>query len=310
MTMPVQRQIGFAFSGSGVRLPLSVCRDAGATVAPAGGKDLLIQATARGMRVKGSRDGWATPLVSRSLAMEPEQKPRRMPNVLVIDDDVELSGLLVEYLEGEGFSAEGVHDGAAGLDAALSGRFDIVVLDVMMPGTNGFQVLAATREASAIPVLMLTARGGDDDRILGLEKGADDYVPKPCQPREIVARLRAILKRTANGLSASSDLAQASLDIVVGDLCLRPLQQIALIQGREVDLTKTEFTMLQILAGSAGHPVSRVQLCEEALGRPLDRFDRSIDVHICNIRQKLGPLADGRPRIRAAVRKGYRYVSE
>lgn len=221
------------------------------------------------------------------------------PNVLLVDDDLELVGMLRDYLERDGFNVTCCHDGLSGADAALTGRHDIAVLDVMMPALDGFQALLRIRASSAIPVIMLTARGDDADRISGLEHGADDYVPKPCSPRELAARLRAILKRL------KGNEAQASQAITVGTLTLWPGQRRAEDDGRLLELTSTEFSLLEALARHAGRPVSKAQLSEEAIGRPLARFDRSIDVHIHSIRNKLMPCADGRSRIQTVIRKGY-----
>jgi two-component system OmpR family response regulator/two-component system response regulator CpxR len=216
--------------------------------------------------------------------------------VLLIDDDVELAELLRDYLGGDGFEVTTRPDGESGVAAALSGQYDIAVLDVMMPGINGIQALGAIRAASNLPVIMLTARGDDVDRILGLELGADDYVPKPCTPRELAARLRAVLKRVGIPTASGAE------EIVAGDLKIHPA-------GATLNLTSTEFSLLELLARHAGHPVSKADLSEGALGRPLTRFDRSIDVHISSIRHKLGPLADGRSRIQTVIRKGYQLIT-
>ena len=224
--------------------------------------------------------------------------------VLLIDDDVELVDMLRDYLEREGFAVESAHDGDAGVAAALSGRHDIAVLDVMMPGRNGIQALGLIRAASALPVIMLTARGDDTDRIVGLELGADDYVPKPCTPRELAARIRAILKRV--GAPVGTDT-QA---IKLGALTVWPARRRAELDGTPLGLTSTEFSLLEVLARNAGRPVEKAELSQEALGRALSRFDRSIDVHISSIRQKIGRLADGRSRIQTVIRKGYQLIAE
>lgn len=222
--------------------------------------------------------------------------------VLLVDDDVELVDLLRDYLEREGFSVGSAHDGDAGVAEALSGRYDIAVLDVMMPRRSGIQALGAIRAASALPVIMLTARGDDADRIVGLELGADDYVAKPCTPRELAARIKAILKRA--GASAGS----GAQPVVVGRLVVWPAQRRAESAGRPLALTSTEFNLLEVLARNAGRPVGKAELSLEALGRPLSRYDRSIDVHISSIRHKLGPLADGRSCIQTVIRKGYQLI--
>lgn len=229
------------------------------------------------------------------------------PRVLLIDDDRELLEMLRDYLEQDGFAVACAHDGVSGVAASLDGRHDIVVLDVMMPGMDGFEVLNRIRAATAVPVIMLTARGDDADRIAGLESGADDYVPKPCTARELSARLRAILKRMNGKPSADSAGAHP---LVAGSLSLWPAQRKAAEAGRPLDLTSTEFSLLEVLVRNAGRPVSKASLSEEALGRPLTRFDRSIDVHIHSIRNKLKPASDGRSRIHTVIRKGYLLVAD
>ena len=224
--------------------------------------------------------------------------------VLLVDDDVELVELLSDYLEREGFVVDAAHDGAAGVSAAFSSHHDIVILDVMMSDMSGIEVLARIRTSSSIPVIMLTARGDDADRVTGLELGADDYVPKPCTPRELTARIRAILKRA--GTAESSPMPA----IIVGELTVFPAQRRAERAGVVLDLTSTEFSLLEILAKNAGRTVSKTSLSQEALGRPLTRFDRSVDVHMSNIRHKLGELADGRSCIQTVIRKGYQLIVE
>ncbi|QRM18642.1 response regulator [Dechloromonas sp. TW-R-39-2] len=227
-----------------------------------------------------------------------------MTAVLLIDDDVELAEMLGDYLAQDGFTVTTEHDGESGVQAALSGNYAIAVLDVMMPRLSGIEVLRQIRAASTMPILMLTARGDDMDRIVGLELGADDYVPKPCLPRELAARLRAILRRsTAPGESSSTPL-------VFGALCVRPEQRRVEWNGESVELTGTEYNLLETLARHAGRPVSKEELSEQALGRALSRFDRSIDVHLSSIRQKLGRLADGRSCIQTVYRQGYQLIRE
>jgi two-component system response regulator CpxR len=227
-----------------------------------------------------------------------------MSKVLLIDDDAELAGMLKEYLEQEGYETTVAHDGEAGAEHALSGQYAIVVLDVMMPGLNGIDTLRRIRVDSSVPVIMLTAKGDDADRIVGLELGADDYVPKPCTPREIVARIRAILRR-----SQASGVAQAT-QISVGALSLWPQQRRAEWAGVLLELTSTEFNLLEVLVRHAGRVVSKSDLSEQGLGRPLARFDRSIDVHLSSIRQKLGMFADGHHCIQTVYRMGYQLVKE
>lgn len=225
-----------------------------------------------------------------------------MTAVLLVDDDVELAEMLSDYLVQDGFLVTALHDGASAVDAALSGRFAIAVLDVMMPRLSGVEVLRRIRALSTMPVLMLTAKGDDMDRIVGLELGADDYVPKPCQPRELAARLRAILRRSA----PASEPANAA--IVVGDLSVHSALRRVEWAGAAVDLTSTEFNLLEMLARHAGRPVSKSDLSEQALGRALVRFDRSIDVHLSSIRHKLGSLPDGRSCIQTVYRQGYQLI--
>jgi len=225
--------------------------------------------------------------------------------ILLVDDDVELAGMLRDYLVRDGFEVLAVPDGESGVAEALSGNFALVVLDVMMPGIGGIEALRRIRAASTVPVLMLTARGDDLDRIVGLELGADDYVPKPCLPRELAARLRAILRRSQ---PAGEPAAQAPL--VVGPLKLMPAQRRVEWEGAPIELTSTEFNLLEVLARNAGRPVSKADLSAQALGRPLARFDRSIDVHLSSIRHKLGLLPGGRSCIQTVYRQGYQLIRE
>ena len=229
--------------------------------------------------------------------------------VLLVDDDVELIEMLRDYLQGDGFAVDAIHDGTSAVAAALSGDYAIAVLDVMMPGMSGIEVLRNIRAKSVMPVLMLTALGDDAERIDGLELGADDYVPKPCSPRELAARIRAILRRTA-GTEASSEQGTAPAVVCVGDLVLWPEQRRAVWAEQPLDLTCTEFNLLEVLARHAGRAVSKDELSQQGLGRALTRFDRSIDVHVSSIRHKLAPLADGRSRIQTVFRKGYQLIRE
>lgn len=229
--------------------------------------------------------------------------------ILLVDDDVELVDMLREYLEQEGFRIAVAHDGATGVAAALTGQHALVVLDVMMPRMSGIEALSRIRAHSAVPVIMLTARGDDVDRIMGLELGADDYVAKPCTPRELAARIRAILRR-AQAVDSGEEAARggAPSPLVVGPLVLWPHQRRAEWQGRALELTSTEFNLLEILARNAGRVVSKQELSELGLGRPLARYDRSIDVHVSSIRQKLDPLPDGRSWIQTVRGMGYLLV--
>jgi len=226
--------------------------------------------------------------------------------VLLVDDDRELVDLIRDYLSRDGFQVTCAYDGIQGADAALSGKHDIVVLDVMMNRCDGFQAMARIRATSSVPILMLTARGDDGDRVLGLEHGADDYVPKPCSPRELAARLRAILKRV--GVNSQLD-GSDNQPIILGRFSIWPAQRRATDHDRSLELTSTEFSVLEVLARNAGKIVSKDELSQQALGRPLGRLDRSIDVHIHSIRNKLGPLKDARSSIQTVIRKGYQLLS-
>lgn len=227
-----------------------------------------------------------------------------MTKVLLIDDDVELVKLIREYLLQENFEVETAHDGETGVVYAESLAPDLVVLDVMMPTLNGIEVLRRIRAGSNVPILMLTAKGDDEHRIVGLELGADDYVPKPCTPRELVARIRAILRRMA---PASQD---QQAQISVGELTIWPERRLVEWAGEPVNLTSTEFNLLEVLVRQAGRVVSKSDLSTLALGRPLSRFDRTIDVHLSSIRQKLGTMADGRQCIQTVYRMGYQLIKE
>jgi DNA-binding response OmpR family regulator len=228
-----------------------------------------------------------------------------MNQVLLIDDDTELVGMFSEYLEQEGFRVACAHDGETGAREALSGQYAIAILDVMMPRMNGIDTLRRIRAASRIPILMLTGRGDDADRILGLELGADDYVTKPCTPRELTARVRAILRRTQGSSSDSP-----GITLTVGKLTMLPEQRRATWDGVPLDLTSTEFNLLEVLARNAGRPVSKNDLSEQGLGRPLARFDRNIDVHLSSLRHKLGTLSDGRSCLQTVYRLGYQLIRE
>ncbi len=209
-----------------------------------------------------------------------------MQQILIIDDDEELCELLQEFLGPEGFNVQSVHDGAQGVQTVLSGAFDVVVLDIMLPGLNGLECLRRIRAQSNVPVLMLTAKGDDVDRIVGLELGADDYLPKPCNPRELVARLRAILRRT-HGMQSEQDPTTRA-----GPVTISSASREARIHDSPLELTSTEFNILQLLVDEAGRVVTKEFISQHALNRRLARYDRSIDMHISHLRRKLGETVE------------------
>ena len=228
---------------------------------------------------------------------------KRMDHVLVVDDDVELCSLVQEYLTAEGFSLKAVHDGEQGLQLALTNEYALVVLDVMLPGINGFEVLRRIRSVSKIPVLLLTARGEDVDRIVGLEIGADDYLPKPFNPRELVARIRAILRRTKR---VTADVVPEMLS--VGDVELDPATRSVQRAGQPVDLTSVEFNLLEVLLREAGRVVTRERLVNAVLSRKFMPFDRSIDMHVSKVRRKLGDSEEDGDHIKTIRGVGYMFA--
>lgn len=232
--------------------------------------------------------------------------PAATASVLLADDDRDLVAILRDYLEAEGFVVAVAYDAAAAVRAALNGDHAIVVLDVMMPGGSGIEALQQIRAHSRVPVLMLTAKGDEMDRIIGLELGADDYVPKPCSARELSARIRAILRRA----HASPEGADGTGGLGNGSLRLWPAQRRAEFAGHALDLTSTEFSLLEVLARNVGHVVSKAVLSEQGLGRPLSRHDRSIDVHLANIRRKLGDCGATQELIKTVFRRGYQLIAD
>ena len=225
-------------------------------------------------------------------------------NILIIDDDTELCDLLTQYLEQEGFTVFAIHNALDGLNAALSGDHAFIILDVMLPGLNGFDLLRQLRHFSSIPVIMLTARGDEVDRIVGLEMGADDYLPKPFNPRELVARIRAIQRRGEHTGTRSPMPGKIIADDIAIDVGTRTVYQ----QDSEVTLTAVEFSLLHALIKRIGQVVHREDLAQEALGRKLELFDRSIDVHISSLRKKLGHHIHGVERIKTIRSVGYMYA--
>jgi two-component system response regulator CpxR len=216
--------------------------------------------------------------------------------ILVIDDDVELCGLLKQFLQREGFQVECAHEGRSGLELAAQGQVELVVLDVMLPGMDGFEILRRLRQQGRIPVLMLTARGEDVDRIVGLELGADDYLPKPFNPRELAARIRAILRRMEPN--------PASNRIEANGVTLDPGSREVYCSGRRVELTTIEFDILEHLMRAAGRVLSRDALMEAMYNRKATAFDRSMDMHISHLRRK---LETERPLIKTVRGVGYQF---
>lgn len=227
-----------------------------------------------------------------------------MKKILAIDDDRDLCELLAVFLEAEGFAVDTAHNGREGLAKALERRYDLLLLDVMLPGLNGFDLLRELRKTKQVPVIMLTARGEEVDRVVGLEMGADDYLPKPFSTRELLARIRAILRRGESVASRGASPEQAT---ELGDLVLYPGSHEVLKNGEEVHLTHVEFRLLETLFHSAGTAVQRETLVREVLERAYSPWDRSIDVHASNLRRKLGPLPDGGDRIKTIRGVGYMY---
>lgn len=224
-----------------------------------------------------------------------------MKSILLVDDDYELGELLQEYLGMEGFQLTAVQDGATGLEQALTNNYDLVLLDVMLPKLNGFEVLKQLREQSNIPVIMLTARGESVDRVLGLEYGADDYIPKPYHHHELLARIRAIFRRMEIN---TSHTASGGI-LAVGELQLNISKRVVLLNDNELGLTGAEFGVLQCLMESVGQLVDKDTLSLAALGRPLMAYDRSIDMHVSNLRKKLDKRNDGSEWIKTVRSRGY-----
>jgi len=219
-------------------------------------------------------------------------------SVLLVDDDFELGQMLTEYLAAEAFSVITACDGGSALKLAEKESFALVILDVMLPSLNGFDVLRMLRRTQSVPVIMLTARGADNDRIRGFELGADDYLPKPFNPKELLARMRAVLRRTV-------DAAHASCDIILGDLRLSAADLDASVEGRALRLTGVEFRVLELLMRAPGRTRSRELLTERVLGRKPTHGDRSIDTHISNLRRKLGERERAGVEIRNIRGAGY-----
>lgn len=227
-----------------------------------------------------------------------------MAKILLVDDDVELTALLKDILSLEGYHVVEANNGIEGLDA-ITDDLDLILLDIMMPKMNGMDMLRKLRETNEIPVLMLTAKGEEIDRVIGLELGADDYLPKPFSDRELLARIRAILRRTQSKTkeNSSSRIKYQGIEIFVG-------KQEAYNHGELLDLTGTEFGLLSQFIQKPGEIISKEELSLEVLGKRLAPFDRAIDMHVSNLRKKLPPLSEGKPRIKTLRGRGYLFVEE
>ncbi|HJF72973.1 envelope stress response regulator transcription factor CpxR [Gallibacterium genomosp. 1] len=238
-----------------------------------------------------------------------------MPKILLVDDDVEFTSLLAEVLAMESFEVEVVHNGEDALHT-LDLSYDLILLDIMMPKLGGIETLKQIRQKYNTPVLMLTARGDDVDRILGLELGADDYLSKPFNDRELVARIKAILRR-ATKLPTSPNISNIELNnsddqrtLYFDDIVLFPGRQQVMYQGKDLELTGTEFALLSMLIRNPGHILSRELLSIEILGKRLTPFDRAIDMHMSNLRKKLPPRKDNLPWFKTLRGRGYLLVTE
>ncbi|MBF0279009.1 MAG: response regulator [SAR324 cluster bacterium] len=229
-----------------------------------------------------------------------------MSEILLVDDDLELCELLSEYLVMEGFTLSTVHDGLSGVEAVNTNNFKLVLLDVTLPKLNGFEVLKRIRQNTKVPVLMLTARGEEVDRIIGLEIGADDYLPKPFNHRELIARMKAILRRTDSSLPPEENVQTLNID----DLSINLLNREVLLTGKVLEMTATEFLVIKTLVEKAGTLIGRDELTKIALGRRLMEYDRAIDMHVSNVRKKTGPKPDGSPRIKTVRGSGYFYITD
>lgn len=228
-----------------------------------------------------------------------------METVLLIDDDVDLCAMLTDYLGRHGFDISSAHNGEAGLKLALAGSYSMILLDVMLPGLDGFEVLRRLRFSSSMSVLLLTARGEDVDRIVGLEIGADDYLPKPFNPRELLARMRAILRRGNRAELPKLNPRQVSDSVSALGLELDASARTVNCSGKPVSLTDVEFALLQTLMRSVGEVVERERLAEAVLGRKLHPFDRSLDMHISRLRRKLEETCSLGERVKTIRGVGY-----
>ncbi len=229
--------------------------------------------------------------------------------ILMIDDDKKLCRLVADYLEPMGYEVASAHDGVSGLEMAREDDFHAVILDVMMPQMDGFEVLKRLRRESDIPVLMLTARGEETDRIVGLEMGADDYLPKTFSSRELLARLRAVTRRYKVS-ERKAETAAKDQELVFGELCINLNARTVCLNEKALNLTPIEYDLLASLAGAAGRVLTRDQLLDAVAGRSYEVFDRSIDVHISSLRRKLGEDPRNPRFIRTVRAVGYLFITE
>lgn len=224
-----------------------------------------------------------------------------MNRILLVDDDIELTAMLAEYLRSEGFETGIANDGLEALKAVETGNYDLMVLDIMMPKMDGLEVLRDLNKTGGLSVLMLTAKGGDMDSVIGLELGADDYLAKPCNPRVLVAHIRAILRR-----SGEKEKPKKS-SIQIQDVLLNRGNRVVTRNDSPIEMTSTEFQVLEVLMLNAGHVVEKSELQQQALGKPLGKYDRSLDMHVSNLRKKLSVSPNGDERIKTVRGIGYQY---
>jgi two-component system response regulator CpxR len=245
---------------------------------------------------------WTDTSENKDLVFSSSSDVAVMHRILVVDDDKDLTEMLEEYLGQEGFDVEIARNGEGGLLRATREPFDLIILDVMLPEINGFEVLRRLRLQSQTPIIMLTARGQEVDRIVGLEVGADDYLGKPFSARELVARMNAVMRRSESAALKKQDV------LAVGDIVLDSAARTVRGNGKVIDLTSLEFEVLKILVSAAGKIVSREDLFEKVLQRKYSVFDRSIDNHVSSLRKKLGPKIGQVERIKAVRNSGYVYA--
>ncbi len=232
------------------------------------------------------------------------------PRILVVEDDRKTAAAVKLYLERAGMEAVLVPDGPGGLAEARTGRYDLLVLDLMLPGMDGLELCRNLRRTSAVPVIMLTARTLENDRVRGLDTGADDYLPKPFSPRELVARIRAVLRRSTGGTGGEASGPAGEEPLQIRDLLIDPVHHRVTLGGRKVELTPSEFRLLAVMARRPGMVFTREQLIEQALAADFDGFDRTVDAHVGNLRRKLDPDRSRPELIRTVFGVGYTFSRE